>query len=42
VGVPQTIQQVANLIAMGDLLEFYDNLPEALSSFRTSTVAAAH
>jgi anti-anti-sigma factor len=40
VGVPQTIQQVANLIAMGDLMEFYDDLPDALSSFRTSTVAA--
>ncbi|MGO9527490.1 MAG: STAS domain-containing protein [Verrucomicrobiia bacterium] len=36
VGLPQTIQQVANLIAMGDLMEFYDHLAEALRSFRTS------
>jgi anti-anti-sigma factor len=41
VGVPPTIQQVANLIAMGDLMEFYDYLPEALRSFRSSTVGAA-
>jgi len=40
VGVPQTIQQVANLIAMGDLMEFYDLLPEALHSFRSTTVGA--
>ena len=40
VGVPQTIQQVANLIAMGDLMEFYDHLPEALRSFRSSAVGA--
>jgi anti-anti-sigma factor len=36
VGLPQTIQQVANLIAMGDLMEFYDHLAEALQAFRTS------
>lgn len=42
VGLPQTIQQVANLIAMGDLMEFYDNLPEALQSFRTSPEIVAH
>ena len=36
VGLPPTIQQVANLIAMGDLMEFYDNLPEALYAFRNS------
>ena len=41
VGLPPTIQQVANLIAMGDLIEFYDTLPEALRSFRGSTVGAA-
>ena len=40
VGVPQTIQQVANLIAMGDLLEFFDNLPEALRSFRSVPAGA--
>ena len=34
VGLPQTIQQVANLIAMGDLIEFYNDLHEALRSFR--------
>ncbi|HTS16575.1 MAG TPA: STAS domain-containing protein [Verrucomicrobiae bacterium] len=34
VGLPQTIQQVANLIAMGDLIEFYDHLAEALQAFR--------
>ena len=36
VGLPQTIQQVANLIAMGDLMEFYDHLAEALQAFRSS------
>jgi len=40
VGLPQTIQQVANLIAMGDLIEFYDDLHQALRSFRSSPVAA--
>ena len=34
VGVAPTIQQVANLIAMGDLLEFHDNLSDALLAFR--------
>jgi anti-anti-sigma factor len=34
VGVAPTIQQVANLIAMGDLLEFHDDLSEALHGFR--------
>jgi anti-sigma B factor antagonist len=42
VGLPQTIQQVANLIAMGDLMEFYDHLAEALQSFRTSPESVAH
>jgi len=32
---------VANLIAMGDLLEFYDDLQQALRSFRSSPAAAA-
>jgi anti-anti-sigma factor len=35
VGLPQTIQQVANLIAMGDLMEFYDYLPQAQQAFRS-------
>jgi anti-anti-sigma factor len=39
VGLPQTIQQVANLIAMGDLMEFHDHLPEALQTFRTLPVS---
>jgi anti-anti-sigma factor len=34
VGVATTIQQVANLIAMGDLLEFYDKVADALPAFR--------
>jgi len=34
VGVAPTIQQVANLIAMGDLLEFHDDLSNALQAFR--------
>jgi anti-anti-sigma factor len=42
VGLPQTIQQVANLIAMGDLMEFYDHLAEALQSFRTSPETVTH
>jgi anti-anti-sigma factor len=33
VGVAPTIQQVANLIAMGDLLEFHDDLSGALQAF---------
>ena len=33
VGVSPTIQQVANLIAMGDLLEFHDDLSNALQAF---------
>lgn len=35
VGVAPTIQQVANLIAMGDLLEFHDDLSDALQAFRS-------
>ena len=41
VGIPQTIQQVANLIAMGDLIEFCDDVPQALRAFRSLTAAAA-
>jgi anti-anti-sigma factor len=41
VGLPQTIQHVANLIAMGDLIEFYDDLQQALRSFRGLTAAVA-
>ena len=40
VGLPQTIQQVANLIAMGDLIEFHDDLQQALRSFGNSPAAA--
>jgi anti-anti-sigma factor len=40
VGLPPTIQHVANLIAMGDLLEFHDNLPEALQSFSNAPAGA--
>jgi anti-sigma B factor antagonist len=41
VGLPQTIQQVANLVAMGDLMEFHDDLPQALQSFRGSPAGVA-
>ncbi len=37
VGIAPTIQQVANLIAMGDLIEFFDDLPQAVRSFRNLT-----
>jgi anti-anti-sigma factor len=40
VGLPPTIQQVANLIAMGDLIECYDDLQQAVRSFRSSPAAA--
>lgn len=42
VGLPQTIQQVANLIAMGDLMEFYDHLAQALQSFQRSPENVPH
>jgi anti-anti-sigma factor len=42
VGLPQTIQQVANLIAMGDLIEFHDHLAEALQSFQRSPENVTH
>ncbi len=41
VGLAPTIQQIANLIAMGDLLEFYDGLSDALLAFRESLVSMA-
>ena len=41
VGVPQTIQQVANLIAMGDLIEFHDDVPQALRAFRSLSAPVA-
>jgi anti-sigma B factor antagonist len=41
VGLPQTIQHVANLIAMGELMEFHDYLPGALQSFHSSDATAA-
>jgi len=34
VGIAPTIQHVANLIAMGDLIEFFEDLPQALRSFQ--------
>jgi anti-anti-sigma factor len=40
VGVAPTIQQVANLIAMGDLLEFHDDLSGALHAFRQQQESA--
>ena len=36
VGLPQTIQHVANLIAMGDLMEFHEHLAEAIRAFRST------
>ena len=42
VGLPQTIQQVANLISMGDLMEFYDYLPEAQRAFHSLSTDVAH
>ena len=41
VGIAPTIQQVANLIAMGDLMEFFDELPQAIRSFRNLAAHAA-
>jgi len=41
VGLPQTIQHVANLIAMGDLMEFHDHLAEAIQAFRGTPETAA-
>ena len=41
VGLAPTIQQIANLIAMGDLLEFYDGMPDALLAFHESTAGVA-
>ena len=41
VGVAPTIQQVANLIAMGDLLEFYDTVADALPPFHGLVTAGA-
>src|SRR5271154_4326929 len=41
VGIAPTIQHVANLIAMGDLMEFFEDLPQALRSFRGLPASAA-
>jgi anti-anti-sigma factor len=41
VGLSQTIQQVANLISMGDLIECFDDLPQALRSFRNLPAGTA-
>ncbi len=42
VGLPPTIQQVANLIAMGDLMEFCDDVPQAQRAFRSLSSGVAH
>jgi anti-anti-sigma factor len=42
VGIAPTIQHVANLIAMGDLMEFFDDLPQAVRSFRGLPAAVLH
>ncbi len=42
VGIAPTIQHVANLIAMGDLMEFFEDLPQALRSFRGLPASASH
>jgi anti-sigma B factor antagonist len=41
VGLPQTIRQVAKLVAMGNLMEFHDFLPQAMQAFHGSPAAAA-
>jgi anti-anti-sigma factor len=41
VGLPRSIQHVANLVAMGELMEFHDDLPQAMQSFHGSPVGAA-
>jgi anti-anti-sigma factor len=41
VGLPQTIQQVANLVAMGDFMEFHDYLPQAMQAFHGQPAGAA-
>jgi anti-sigma B factor antagonist len=40
VGMSPTIQQVANLIAMGDLLEFHEDVSGALHAFRQQQESA--
>ncbi|MGD1019648.1 MAG: STAS domain-containing protein [Verrucomicrobiia bacterium] len=40
VGLPQAIQQLANLVAMSDLMEFYNDLPQALQAFRLPVVGS--
>jgi len=42
VGLAATIQQIANLIAMGDLLEFHEAMPDALLAFHELTAGVAH
>ena len=41
VGLAPTIQQIANLIAMGDVLEFYGGMPDALVAFHEMSTSAA-
>ncbi|HUI05784.1 MAG TPA: STAS domain-containing protein [Verrucomicrobiae bacterium] len=42
VGLAPTIQHIANLIAMGDLLEFYDGVSDALLAFHESVADVMH
>jgi anti-anti-sigma factor len=41
VGLAPTIQQIAKLIAMGDLLEFYDEMSDALVAFHEMSMSVA-
>lgn len=41
-GVLPTIQQLAGLVARGDLMQFYDNVPQALQAFRRSVPSLSH
>lgn len=41
VGLAPTIQQIANLIAMGELLECYDGMPDALVAFHEMSLSVA-
>ncbi|HUK82322.1 MAG TPA: STAS domain-containing protein [Verrucomicrobiae bacterium] len=42
VGLSPIIQQVANLVANGDPLDCFDDLPNALRSFRTLSASSLH
>ena len=41
VGLAPTIQQIANLIAVGGLLEFYDEMSDALVAFHEMSMSVA-